>query len=134
MSSPKRRQAPQIKARGTKARGKTRAKVPRPAKAASDPIRNGGGASAAAARLAADIERGLKGGQPNVLSPEAVQALMAAVCKSYAAQLEAGDDFLPLGQRSGVTPTEIMITASKLLRAGNLQVFELGMWQSWTGR
>jgi hypothetical protein len=32
-----------------------------------------------------------------------------------------------------VTPTDIMLTSSQLLRAGNLQVFELGMWQSWTG-
>jgi hypothetical protein len=27
-----------------------------------------------------------------------------------------------------------MITASGLLKAANLAVFELGMWQSWTGR
>jgi hypothetical protein len=27
-----------------------------------------------------------------------------------------------------------MITASGLLKAADLQVFELGMWQSWTGR
>jgi hypothetical protein len=26
------------------------------------------------------------------------------------------------------------VTASGLLRAANLAVFELGMWQSWTGR
>jgi len=92
-----------------------------------------GGASETASRLAAEMERGLARGEP-VLSPDAVQALMAAVCKTYAAQIEAGGDYMPLGQRSGVSPTEIMVTASKLLRAGNLQVFELGMWQSWTGR
>jgi hypothetical protein len=95
---------------------------------------NGAAASATATRLAAEVERGLKSGRADVLTPEAVQALMAAVCKTYTAQLEAGGDFMPLGQRSGVTPTQIMLTASKLLRAGNLQVFELGMWQSWTGR
>jgi hypothetical protein len=27
-----------------------------------------------------------------------------------------------------------MITASSLLKAADLQVFELGMWQSYTGR
>jgi hypothetical protein len=26
------------------------------------------------------------------------------------------------------------VTASGMLRAANLAVFELGMWQSWTGR
>jgi len=28
----------------------------------------------------------------------------------------------------------VMLTASGLLRAADLAVFELGMWQSWTGR
>ncbi|HTY65217.1 MAG TPA: hypothetical protein VMH36_01090 [Alphaproteobacteria bacterium] len=120
MSSPKRRPA---------AKARTKPRKPAAAKAA-----HGTGASATATQLAAAIERGLKSGKPDLLSPVAVQALMAAVCKSYAAHLEQGQDFMPLGQRSGVTPTEIMVTASKLLRAGNLQVFELGMWQSWTGR
>ena len=41
---------------------------------------------------------------------------MAALCKNYAAQIEAGDDFLPLRERSGVSPTEVMITASGLLQ------------------
>jgi len=65
---------------------------------------------------------------------EALQALMAAVCKTYAAQVEAGEQVLPLPQRGGATATEVMVTASGLLKAANLAVFELGMWQSWTGR
>ncbi len=59
---------------------------------------------------------------------------MAAACKHYAAKIEAGEEVLPLRARTTVTPTEVMITASGLLRAVNLAVFELGMWQSWTGR
>jgi hypothetical protein len=59
---------------------------------------------------------------------------MAAVCKTYAAQVEAGDELLPLAERGGATAAEVMITASGLLKAANLAVFELGMWQSWTGR
>jgi hypothetical protein len=69
-----------------------------------------------------------------VLSPEALQALLAALCKNYSARVEAGEDFLPLSQRGRCTPTDVMVTASKLLKSANLQVFELGMWQSWTGR
>jgi N-methylhydantoinase A len=38
-------------------------------------------------------------------------------------------------ERTGrVAPTDVMITASGLLKAADLQVFELGMWQSYTGR
>ena len=91
-------------------------------------------ASAQATRLAADIERSLADGRLDLLAPEALQALMAAACKAYAAQVEAGNPMAALAQRTTVTPTEVMVTASGLLRAGNLAVFELGMWQSWTGR
>jgi hypothetical protein len=112
-------------------------KQPPVRKAAAKPRKAAAGAdspSAMAARLAAEVQRGLADGRTDVLTPEAVQALMAALCKSYAAHIEAGGEFMPLNGRSGVTATDIMVTASKLLRAGNLQVFELGMWQSWTGR
>ena len=40
----------------------------------------------------------------------------------------------PVADRNSVSPTEIMTTTSSLLKAANLAVFELGMWQSWTGR
>jgi hypothetical protein len=35
---------------------------------------------------------------------------------------------------TAVSATDVMITASGLLKSADLQVFELGMWQSWTGR
>jgi hypothetical protein len=94
----------------------------------------GDGSSAQAKRLAAELERALAGGRRDALSAEALQALMAAACKTYAAQIEAGEQLLPLPERGGATATEVMITASGLLKAANLAVFELGMWQSWTGR
>jgi hypothetical protein len=127
MSSPKRAASARARKPAKPARARRKSAAPAISSGADTP-------SHAAARLAADVERGLARGEAQVLSPEALQALMAALCKSYAAQLEAGGDFMPLHQRSGVSATEIMVTASKLLRAGNLQVFELGMWQSWTGR
>jgi hypothetical protein len=95
---------------------------------------NGGAGSAEAKRLAAEIERALAGGRRDVLSTEALQALMAAVCKTYAARVEAGEQLLPLPERGGATATDVMVTASGLLKSANLAVFELGMWQSWTGR
>ena len=90
--------------------------------------------SAAAEQIAADIDRALTEGRADVLTAEAVQALMAAACRSYSARVEAMGDFPPLGARSLVTSTDVMVTASGLLKSANLAVFELGMWQSWTGR
>lgn len=94
----------------------------------------GNGISADAKQLAATIERELSAGRIDTLAPEALQGLMAALCNTYSAQIEAGGRFTPVPERSAVSPTAVMVTASGLLRAANLAVFELGMWQSWTGR
>jgi hypothetical protein len=113
------------------------AKIPSPVKVAAPATVDGAPAqdtSDAATRLARDIDRALNEGRTDHLSTQALQSLMAAVCRSYSAQIEAGGSFPPLANRSRVTSTDVMVTASGLLKAANLAVFELGMWQSWTGR
>jgi hypothetical protein len=97
------------------------------------PQANAGTISNAALRLAAEVERGLAAGSTDVLTPRAVQALMAAACNVYSAQIEAGRQYVPIKPQS-VPPTAVMTTASGILKSANLAVFELGMWQSWTGR
>jgi hypothetical protein len=92
-----------------------------------------GDASSLALRLAAEIEQSILSGQP-ALSHAAQQKLLAALCKSYSQQIQAGDASPAITATSGVSATDVMITASSLLKAADLQVFELGMWQSWTGR
>ena len=89
-------------------------------------------AADAAERLAADMQRGLAEGRLDIVPPDALRTLMTAACRLYAAQVEAGSQLPPV--TANVTSTDIMVTASGLLKAGNLAVFELGMWQSWTGR
>jgi hypothetical protein len=119
-------------AKSAKAAGVKTASV-KPAKAVAKPAADGT-ASAEATALAARIERDLRDGRSDTLTPQAFQALMAALCKSYGTQLEAGAQFLPLASQQSASPTEVMTTTSALLKAANLAVFELGMWQSWTGR
>jgi len=91
------------------------------------------GASADAKRLAAALERGLSDGKLDIVTTEALQKLMAAACRVYTARTEAGEKLSPV-TRNSVSATDVMVTASGLLRAADLAVFELGMWQSWTGR
>jgi hypothetical protein len=91
------------------------------------------GVSADAIRLAAEIEREFAK-HDDALSKEAMQTLMGALSRVYAAQVEAGATHTPIVEGQAVSPTAVMVTASGLLRAANLAVFELGMWQSWTGR
>jgi hypothetical protein len=92
-----------------------------------------GGLSAEALKLAADIERAFAKND-NVLTERAMQSLMGTLCRVYSAQVESGAKYTPIAEGQVVSPTGVMVTASGLLRAANLAVFELGMWQSWTGR
>lgn len=102
-------------------------------KVAKSDTRPANGASADAARLASAMERGIADGKLDVVSTQALQSLMAAACRVYAARVEAGEQLVPLS-RNSVSATDVMVTASGLLKAADLAVFELGMWQSWTGR
>ena len=124
MSSPR---AAAKSARRPAANAKPKVVVAKPKVVADD------GISADAIRLAAEIEREFAK-RDDALSVEAMQALMGALCRVYSAQVEAGAKFTPIAEGQVVSPTGVMVTASGLLRAANLAVFELGMWQSWTGR
>lgn len=108
---------------------------PKPAAktAAAKPKTAPTGLSADAIKLADEIERAFKKSD-DAISEEAMQALMGTLCRVYAAQVENGSKYTPIAEGQVVSPTGVMVTASGLLRAANLAVFELGMWQSWTGR
>ena len=93
----------------------------------------GNGASADAKRLAATLERSIADGKLDLVTADALQALIAAACRLYAARREAGEQFTPVAHNA-LAATDVMVTASGLLRAADLAAFELGMWQGWTGR
>jgi hypothetical protein len=128
MSSPKRAAKPAVRRANGKHGGKA------PARGQTAPVKSvGNGASADAKRLAAALERSIADGKLDLLSADALQALLAAACRVYSARREAGEQFTPVPRHS-ISATDVMLTASGLLRAADLAVFELGMWQSWTGR
>ena len=120
--------------RATKRLAKKAAKpLSRPAHAAPKPAAVADAASAEAKRLAAALERGIVDGQLDVVTTDALQALIAAACRVYSARTEAGEQFSPV-RKNSISATDVMVTASGLLKAADLAAFELGMWQSWTGR
>jgi hypothetical protein len=90
-------------------------------------------ATTEARRLAAAIERGIADGNLDVLPADALQVLLAAACRLYAARRDAGEQLTPVA-RNALSATDVMVTASGLLRAADLAAFELGLWQGWTGR
>ena len=76
----------------------------------------------------------LLAGPPHMRDDE-LQSLLAATIREYAARAETSDDPLAaLPPESDVSATEAMLVVSAILKAVNIQVFELGMWQSWSGR
>jgi len=91
------------------------------------------GVATAVRQAAAALERSIIDGKLDMLPADALQALVAAACRLYAARREAGERIMPVARHS-ITATDVMVTASGLLQAADLAVFELGMWQSWTGR
>ena len=138
MSSPKAAAAkaarrPNVSAKPKAATAKPVAVKPAAAKPVAAKAAAGDGLSADAIRMAAEIEREFAK-RDDAISVEAMQALMGALCRVYSAQVENGAKFTPIAEGQIVSPTGVMVTASGLLRAANLAVFELGMWQSWTGR
>jgi len=84
--------------------------------------------------LSNEIGLRLAQGDSEALPAEAVQALVAAACRAYGAHAEAGHVYPILSGRDSLTSTDVMVACSALLKAADLQVFELGMWSSWTGR
>ena len=64
-----------------------------------------------------------------------IQSMLARAVRLYAERAATGENALPaFPAESGITATEVMVTATAMLKAVNLQVFELGMWQAWAGK
>jgi len=77
-------------------------------------------------------EIALTSGRP---SDTDIQAMLAKAVRAYAERVAERDE--PLGAfpaGANITATDVMVTVTAMLKSVNLQVFELGMWQAWTGR
>lgn len=70
---------------------------------------------------------------PERVPDEALQNLLLHAVRLYAAKTEAGlrSPFPPRG--GGATADDVMVTATDMLHALNVQLFELSMWQAMTG-
>ena len=68
------------------------------------------------------------------LSDAEIQSMLANAVRLYAARAAERDGALPAFAPDAITATEAMVTVTAMLKSVNLQVFELGMWQAWSGR
>jgi len=69
------------------------------------------------------------------MSDVEVQAMLARAVRLYAERVtEREDALVAFPADAQLTATEVMVTVTAMLKAVNLQLFELGMWQTWSGR
>ena len=70
----------------------------------------------------------------NAPSDADVQARLAEAVRLFAERAEEHGPLSAFPPGANVTATEVMVTVTAMLKAVNLQVFELGMWQAWSGK
>ena len=63
--------------------------------------------------------------------PEVVQRVLELGTRLYAIEMQSGRHLSTFREHHGVSATDVMITTTGMLRAVNIQLFELGMWQMW---
>jgi hypothetical protein len=68
------------------------------------------------------------------LSDSEIQDMLAKAVRLYTERAAERDGALPAFAPEAASATEVMVTVTAMLKAVNLQVFELGMWQAWSGR
>lgn len=67
------------------------------------------------------------------LADSEIQELMAAAVRLYAARVDAEGPLPVFPESADITATETLVAATAILKGSNLQLFELGMWQAWSG-
>jgi hypothetical protein len=90
------------------------------------------GLADAAERLAISLEGRVATGQAGAFPDETMRRLMTALVKLYAAKFDEGQRPALLDAGGDVSATAVLVTTSALMKASNLEIFELGMWQSWS--
>jgi hypothetical protein len=70
----------------------------------------------------------LKRGEPDAISDKTLQQVLSAAVKVYAAKVERrGHDVVPFPQHA-VTATETVVAACGMIRAADLNMFDVAIW------
>jgi hypothetical protein len=81
-----------------------------------------------AAEFCAGVREALKRGAPDAISDRALQQVLTAAVKIYAAKVERrGHDVVPFAPGT-VTATETVVTACGMIRAADLNMFDVAIW------
>jgi hypothetical protein len=87
----------------------------------------------AAASLAESLRQATAADDPQGIDFAILQELFGALCEFYASDVVQRGAITPLHTLDAASPTAVLMTTTALLRGANLELFELGMWQTWSG-
>ena len=90
-----------------------------------DPGAEFGGVAAAFAEVAEDT---LTSGRVSQVASSDLERVLTAAVKLYAAKAGTEPTPAPPVSADKITPTEIVVVVSELMRAANLNLFDLSMW------
>ena len=93
----------------------------------SKAARSGADLAQRVTRLYEDAQQMLADGAIDRISEQSVQELLTAAVKLYVAKREAGSSFSPFVDET-VTATEVSVTATSMVKAVDMQIFELSLW------
>jgi len=85
-------------------------------------------AIAPTANFCAAARDALKRGQPDAISDRTLQQILTAAVKVYAAKVERRGHDVPPFAPGTVTATESVVTACGLIRAADLNMFDVAIW------
>jgi hypothetical protein len=76
----------------------------------------------------AAAERALSSGQPGLVADADLERVMTAAGRLYAAKAETDSPPATPVTPASVTPTDIVVTVSDLIRAAGLNLWDVSMW------
>jgi hypothetical protein len=84
--------------------------------------------NAKAEAFSAMAEHALISGHYDELSDSDLEQVLTAALKLYAAKAERDNAYPPPLTAGRVTPTEVVMVVSEMIRAAGLNLFDLSMW------
>jgi len=106
----------------------TKALQRRTAKRVGKPGRKASRSGGETADFCAAARDALKRGEPDAISDKTLQQVLTAAVKVYAAKAERRGGALAPFADGAVTATESVVAACALIRAADLNLFDVAMW------
>ena len=101
-------------------------KTAKPAKARRAPIR--ARSNPPATDFPARVQAALDRGEPDAIADDVLQKALAAAVKCYAAKVERRGTGLEPFPEGAITATETVVAACAMIRAADLNIFDVAMW------